>query len=121
MTVTVWTRDGLGTAGGYSYGISPLGSDDDKPYDKIVFGRVSSPWWMWQNATLVVSRVSVINIKMYVVCNCMYVSLINIRTRSLGIPCSLLYAVAWNLTDFDRNFEDVVQLCQCCRNFMQFI
>ena len=60
---------------------------------------------MSQNATLVVSRVSVINIK----------------TGALGIPCSLLYAVVWNLADFVQNLEDVDQLCHCCRNFVQFI
>jgi len=38
--------------------------DDDKPHDEIVAGKVSSPWWMSQNATLVVSRVNVINIKL---------------------------------------------------------
>ena len=60
---------------------------------------------MLQNVTLVVSRVNVINIK----------------TRALGIPWSLLYAVVWNLADFVLNLEDVDQLCQCCRNFVQFI
>jgi hypothetical protein len=54
----------------------PLDSDDnDKPHDKIVIGEVNSPWWMSQDASLVVSRVSVINIK----------------TQALRIPWSLLY------------------------------
>ena len=48
MTVTLWTRDGLGSTGGYSHGLSPLdydddGDGDDKPHNKIVIGKVSSP------------------------------------------------------------------------------
>jgi len=44
-------------------GYPPLDSNDDKPCDEIVIGEVNSPWWMSQDATLVVSRVSVINVK----------------------------------------------------------
>jgi len=45
-------------------GYSRLDSDDnDKPHNKIVIGEVNSPWWMSKDATLVVSRVSVIDIK----------------------------------------------------------
>jgi hypothetical protein len=83
----------------------PLDSDNEKPHDEIVIGKVNSPWWMSQDATLVVIRVSVISI----------------QTQELRIPWSLLYAVVWNLADFVLNLEDVDQLCQCCRNFVQFI
>jgi hypothetical protein len=87
-------------------GYPPLDSDDDdKLNDEIVIGEVNSPWWISQDATLVVSRVSVINLK----------------TQALRMPWSLLYAVVWNLADFVLNHEDVDQICQCCRNFVQFI
>jgi hypothetical protein len=76
-------------------GHPPLDSDDEKPHDEIVIGEVNSPWWMSQDATLVVIRVSVINIK----------------TQALRIPWSLLCAVVWNLADFVLNLEDVDQLC----------
>ena len=86
-------------------GYPPLDSDDDKSHDEIVIGEVNSPWRMLQGATLVVIRVSVINIK----------------TQALRIPWSLLYAVVWNLADLVLDLEDVDQLYQCCRNFVQFI
>ena len=86
-------------------GYPPLDSDDDKSHDEIVIGEVNSPWRMLQDATLVVIRVSVINIK----------------TQALRIPWSLLYAVVWNLADLVLDLEDVDQLYQCCRNFVQFI
>jgi hypothetical protein len=45
-------------------GYPPLDSDNnEKSHDKIVIGEVNSPWWISQDATSVVSRVSVINIK----------------------------------------------------------
>jgi hypothetical protein len=78
-------------------GYPHLDSDDDKPHNEIVIGEVNSPWWMSQDATLVVS-------------------VINIKTQVLRMPWSLLYAVVWNLADFVLNLEDVDQLCQCCRN-----
>jgi len=57
-------------------GYPSLDSDDnEKPHDKIVIGEVNSPWWISQDATLVLSRVSVINIK----------------PQALQIPQSLLY------------------------------
>ena len=106
MTVTLRTRGGLGTIVVIVMGYPPLDSDDDdKPHDETLIGEVSSPWWMSQDATLVVSRVSVINIK----------------TQALRIPWSLLYTVVWKLADFVLNLEDVDQICHCCRNFVQFI
>jgi hypothetical protein len=83
-------------------GYPPL--DSDKPHDKIVTGEVSSTWWMSQDATFIVSRLSVINT----------------ITQALRIPWSLLYAVVWNLADFVLNLEDVDQLSQCCGNFVHF-
>ena len=86
-------------------GYSPLDSENDKPHDEIVIGKVNSPWWMSQDATLVVNRVSVIDIK----------------TQALRIPWSLLYAIVWNLADFVLDLVDVDHLCHCCRIFVQFI
>ena len=60
-------------------GYPPLDSDDnDKPHDKIVIGEVNSPWWMSQDTSLVLSKVSVINKQI----------------QALKIPWSLLYAVS---------------------------
>jgi hypothetical protein len=55
-----WTGDHWG----YILRYLLLGSDDnEKPHDKIVIGEVNSPRWMSQDATSLVSRVGVINIK----------------------------------------------------------
>jgi hypothetical protein len=86
-------------------GYPPLDSENDKTCDETVIGEVNSLWWMSQDATLVVSGVSVINIK----------------TQALRIPCSLFHAVVRNLADFILNLEHVDQLLQCCRNSVQFV